>query len=144
MLLLELQEPSDLSILLEWQGFDLADSSRSLGLDWDVALAAVDLEAVSAERLATLVTGAPSNGTGLLPAEARSFFRATRVTSADGRQEAGYAVLVGISGSGTIECDAGGPIAVRGGMTIVVPASSGSWQVSGDVALVACKPADLP
>ena len=144
MLLLELQEPSDLSILLEWQGLDIGDTSSSLGLSWDVALAAVDLQQMSSDRLATLVTGAgtPANGAGLLPAEARSFFRATRVSAADGRQDAGYAVLVATSGSGTIECDAGGPISVSKGMTIVVPASSGSWHVSGEVALVACKPGD--
>ena len=42
-LLLELQEPEDLSILLEWGGFAL-DGERDghLGLGFDLALSAVD------------------------------------------------------------------------------------------------------
>jgi mannose-6-phosphate isomerase len=143
MLLLELQEPSDLSIMLEWQGLDVGDSGGSLGLAWDVALAVVDLQAFSADRLATLVRRGSANGAGLLPAEARSFFRATRVTAADGLQDAGYAVLVAISGSGLIACEAGGSVPVNKGMTVVMPASTGPWQTTGDLALVACKPGAL-
>ena len=43
MLIVELQEPTDLSILLEWEGFGIDDEqAATLGLGWDVALASVE------------------------------------------------------------------------------------------------------
>ncbi|CAK7241280.1 MAG: hypothetical protein STHCBS139747_002740 [Sporothrix thermara] len=55
-LLVEVQEPADLSILLEWAGFDL-DGMRDghLGLGWDTALTAVDCCGHSREQVAQLV-----------------------------------------------------------------------------------------
>ena len=45
-LIAELQEPTDLSILLEWDGFGIADEqAATLGLGWDVALASVERSA---------------------------------------------------------------------------------------------------
>ena len=42
-LIAELQEPTDLSILLEWDGFGIDDEqAATLGLGWDVALASVE------------------------------------------------------------------------------------------------------
>ena len=42
-LIAELQEPTDLSVLLEWDGFGIADEqAATLGLGWDVALASVE------------------------------------------------------------------------------------------------------
>ncbi len=44
--LVELQEPTDLSILMEWEGFDLDGAADGhLGLGFDVALGAVDRRA---------------------------------------------------------------------------------------------------
>ena len=37
-LLVELQEPTDLSVLLEWDGFELTEAEGHLDLGWDRAL----------------------------------------------------------------------------------------------------------
>ncbi len=45
-LIVELQQPTDLSVLLEWDGFGIEDEDEAtLGLGWDVALGCVDLAA---------------------------------------------------------------------------------------------------
>ena len=45
-LLLELQEPTDFSVLLEWEGFQLSPHDGHLKLGWDRALEALDRDAV--------------------------------------------------------------------------------------------------
>src|SRR5207248_1253562 len=44
-LLVELQEPSDFSIICEWRGFPIAPEDSHLGLGWDRALEALNLDA---------------------------------------------------------------------------------------------------
>ena len=64
----ELQEPTDLSILLEWSGFEIDGATDGhLGLGFDVALAAVDRRGWSADDISGL-RGATAESTGeLLP-----------------------------------------------------------------------------
>ena len=50
-LLLELQEPSDLSVLVEWQRFGVNSGAEHLSLGWDAALAAADRSAADASAL---------------------------------------------------------------------------------------------
>ena len=53
---LELQEPTDFSVLLEWDGFDIdGQTDGHLGLGFDVALGAVRTDAVSTDQLDGLV-----------------------------------------------------------------------------------------
>src|SRR4051812_1784937 len=40
-LMVEVQEPTDLSVLLEWDGFELTEADGHLGLGWDTALQAL-------------------------------------------------------------------------------------------------------
>jgi mannose-6-phosphate isomerase len=49
--IVELQEPTDYSVLLEWQGFRVDPEAGHLGLGWQLALACVDRSAWPAERL---------------------------------------------------------------------------------------------
>ena len=46
LLIVELQEPTDLSVLLEWDGFELTEAEGHLELGWDRALQALDTAAV--------------------------------------------------------------------------------------------------
>ena len=41
-LMVEVQEPTDLSVLLEWEGFELTEDEGHLDLGWDTALRALD------------------------------------------------------------------------------------------------------
>ena len=145
MLILELQEPTDFSILLEWRGFQI-DGARDghLGLGFDVALEAVEKDATSVARLDRLVRRSraePDPGASLLPPDADSFFRAGSVAGGTASMPAGFGVLVVTGGEGELECGAAAPIAVRAGMTLVIPTAAGPWRLRGDVAVICCRPA---
>lgn len=71
-LLVELQEPEDVSILVEWAGFAIDGPALGhLGLGFDRALGAIETRARTADEIAALVHRAGSAGP-LLPAEAES------------------------------------------------------------------------
>lgn len=145
MLILEVQEPTDFSVLLEWRGFQI-DGSRDghLGLGFDVALGAVEMDALPVAQLAGLVRRAgedADSSAGLLPSGADPFFRAESVSGGGASLPAGFGVLVVTAGDGSVEGGLGDPIAVRAGMTLVVPAAAGPWRLHGEVAAICCRPA---
>lgn len=77
---MELQEPADLSILLEWRDSALPAEDATLGLPLEQALACIDRRACPPERLKALRGRPLSSAVGsLLPAEADPFFVAERV-----------------------------------------------------------------
>jgi mannose-6-phosphate isomerase len=146
MLLLELQEPSDFSVLLEWDGFGIDGSKDGhLGLGFGTALSAVSADATSASRLEALIVRSGSKAptkTRILPPEADSFFRADHIGDSDTEtlQPPGLAILVITAGQGqvTTECDE--IVSVHAGMTIAVPYGAGSWRLRGEVDSICCRP----
>jgi mannose-6-phosphate isomerase len=145
--LAELQEPTDLSILLEWRGF-LDDGAElgSLGLGYDRVLGAVDRTGWSAQRLAAMhrtlaEPGAGGAVTPLLPPAADPFFRAELLRpEPDLELPAGYAVWVVSGGAGTLVTEHGGALPLRRGMTVLVPHADGPARLTGDVQVVRCLP----
>lgn len=143
-LLVELQEPEDLSILVEWAGFDL-DGARDghLGLGFPVALQAVERRGRSVEEIARLVRPA-GVGESVLPAEADPFFRLERaVVDGDVELERGFAVVVVTDGSLTLET-ADGVLAMPRGTTALAPYAAGPLRISGSGELLACRPPRPP
>jgi mannose-6-phosphate isomerase len=133
-LLVEVQEPSDFSVLLEREGFPVAADDAFLGLPAEVALECVDRGAVDRDRLAQL-RGAPTGS--LLPAAAEEFFTARLLEAGD--ETAGFAVLVAVDGAGTLTGD-WGRMPVPRGTTIALPAGAGAARVEGAVRIVRCGP----
>ncbi len=130
-LLAEVQEPEDLSILLEWEGFDLdgvADGHLDLG--FDRALAAVTTSALRGPELDALITRGISNGSTLAPA-ADPYFRLDRVTLPR-VLPAGLSIVIGLTGT-TVLSTRAGELAVTTGTTVLVPAAAGeqSYRVAG-------------
>ncbi|HWM09034.1 MAG TPA: class I mannose-6-phosphate isomerase, partial [Solirubrobacteraceae bacterium] len=119
-LMVELQEPTDFSVLLEWDGFELTEDEGHLNLGWDVALKALNREGWSAERARAL------RGRDL-HAEAAPFFRAEWVCGGDTLDQ-GFSILVGLSGDGRL---AGLPFGR--GSTVLVPYAAGDTALEGDV-----------
>lgn len=127
---LELQEPTDLSILLEWQGFAVDGTKDGhLDLGFDVALQAVDLTAVMDTDLDRLVVPAEAIDaaglTSVLPAAADGFFRAHRFDTSDGAVPvaAGFGVVVVLGGQGVVAAAAGSQEVRRGDVVLVAHAS---------------------
>ncbi len=135
---LELQEPTDLSILLEWQGFAV-DGARDghLDLGFDTALQAVDLSAVSDSDLDHLVLPREDiERAGLvttMPAAADSYFRAHRFDASDGPVSvaAGFAIVLVLGGRGVLGSPAGSLEVARGDV-VLVPYAAGEYTLHGD------------
>ena len=146
MFVLELQEPTDLSILLEWDGFAIGEESSHLGLGMDVALDALRLEALDDRELTTLILPreeVPSSTiASLLPPAADPWFRAHRVRPGDIRVDAGFAVVLVTEGEGILVAEQGDRFALRRGDAVIVPWASGAWGVEGRVEALVCRPPD--
>ena len=138
-LLAEVQEPEDLSILLEWEGYALDGlADGHLGLGFDIALEAIDRRGYTREAIEALVTRKVQSGPALVDSST-DFFRLDRVVVAT-RFGAGFAVVIVLDGiveltdfTGSVQC-------FRPGSTVVVPAAAGAFTLAGGVALVARPP----
>jgi mannose-6-phosphate isomerase len=136
LLIVELQEPSDMSVLLEWDGFGIEDEDEAtLGLGWDTALGCVERDA----RDAAPLRGPHTDGAvaELLPPAASSFFTAQRVAPVGGATElhAGFAVVVVLDGAGAI---AG--LDVERGDALLVPHAAGQITAEGELTAIVCRP----
>jgi mannose-6-phosphate isomerase len=130
-LIVEVQEPTDLSILLEWRGFAGSEDEASLGLGWETALRCVDRSATDPDRLRGRQ----------LPAAAGGFFRAEQIeASAPAELGRGFAILVFTEGAAVLHPEDGEPLEVGRGDTVLVPWSAGDCRLEGKAAAVACRP----
>ena len=157
-LVVEVQEPTDLSILLEWEGLAVdGDRDGHLDLGFPTALQALDLSVWTPEHLdRCLLPATPvaaGAGTGLLsalPAAADPYFRADHVATVDTaggapvQVAAGFAVLVVTGGAGELCTTAPGPdgscTPLRSGDVAVVPWCAGDWTLTGRLDGVLCRP----
>lgn len=97
----ELQEPTDLSILVEWAGYAIDGAADGhLGLGFATALAAVDRRGWTVDQVAAL-RGARAADVGELLPDAAPYFRAERFRGgAD--LDPGFGVLVVVAGTGAL------------------------------------------
>jgi mannose-6-phosphate isomerase len=145
---LELQEPTDFSLMLEWAGFDLDPAAATLGLEPDLARECVQRTALRPHHLDALrvrAAGASSSPLGLesaLPARADPFFRAERIRSTHSpvTLDPGFSVLVVLAGAGRITSERGGSLALRRGGTTLIPHAAGGTTLSGSLDAVRCRP----
>jgi mannose-6-phosphate isomerase len=144
-LLVELQEPADLSMLLEWRGFGTEDADdATLGLGWEAVLGCVEL----AGRDPAELRAARGDGNGavssLLPATADRYFRAERIApSPAATVERGFAILVVAEGSGSMHYGDGDPLPLRRGDAVLMPWVAGECQLEGELVAIACRPPAL-
>jgi mannose-6-phosphate isomerase len=127
-LLVEIQEPTDFSVLLEYEAFGLDGGHLELG--WDLALRCVDRSAWSPERVAAL----RGDENRLLPAAADEFFTATRLRG-PATLPAAFSVVVVVGGAGTLAGEHDEQ-AVRRGDTLLVPHAAGPLRLTGTVEAV--------
>jgi mannose-6-phosphate isomerase len=137
-LLVELQEPEDLSINLEWAGFPLTSEGSNLGLGWDRALEALDRTAWDDERLASITR--PGAAPSILGSDADPYFRAERLQGG-APLDAGFSILVATDGAGTLRT-AGGSLELRRGSAVLVPYGAGEGELTGGLTVLRSRPAD--
>jgi mannose-6-phosphate isomerase len=114
-LIAELQEPTDFSLLCEHDGFPIAQEDSHLGLGWEAAVTALDLRAHEPIRS--------------LPPEAATFFWADDVAEAPGR----FAVLLVLEGEGAVD-----GTSARPGSAFAIPAAAEELRVEGELRVLRC------
>jgi mannose-6-phosphate isomerase len=144
--IVELQEPTDFSVLLEWDGFDLdGRADGHLGLGFDVALGAVRTEALAASDVDRLIRRAAGAEAGaarpVLPEDADPYFRAWAVDSraAAVTVPAAFTVVVVMDGTGTLRW-AGGQSTINRGDALVIPFGAGALTFEGAITAVVAQP----
>lgn len=150
--LLELQEPTDLSIVAETRGVPVEPVDAHLGLGWELALDAIDRRGLGPDDLDALrlvpfpppIAGALPRAR-LLPPAADPFFRAERWTVRGESvpiDERAFLVGVVIRGEGEASVRGGEAVPLRPGVAFAVPARGlpGLSITATDLELVACLP----
>ncbi|GAB3276652.1 class I mannose-6-phosphate isomerase [Parasphingorhabdus pacifica] len=142
--IVELQQPTDFSVTLEWQGF-LADAeSAFLGMNHHTALRTVNRKGFDDTALTQLIKHTARRDeprVSLLAPDAADFFRADRLHPRGGLDlEASFGVLIALDGNGLLRCADGSEVPVHRGNTLVIPHTAGDAQLEGDVVAVHCRP----
>lgn len=144
-LVLELQEPTDLSVMLEHRRFGLEEAHAFLDLPRDLALRSVDTRAVAEADVAQLRRrwSDVREVASALPGQAARFFRAQVVSTATrpASLDAGFSVIVVVDGRGTIETEHGaGPMLIGRGDVLLTAHRAGRVRVEGGVTVIRCMP----
>ncbi len=142
-LLVELQEPTDFSIMLEQPV--AGGLQPELGLGWDVALEAVDRAGLREPRLRSLA-GMPRplrvGASALLPAAADPYFRAERIEPQTiSELDPGFSIIIVLEGEGRLAAGAD-EHRLRRGDTVLIPHAAGPAGIYGALVGVRCRPAD--
>lgn len=146
--IIEVQEPTDFSVLLEWEGFEIdGRTDGHLGLGMDVALGCVDRSGWGADRVRDCwgdrprPADAPRGVRPLLHAEADPYFRAERVRpDPEADLDPAFSIVVVVDGAGQLATEAGGTTPLRRGQTLLLPHAAGPATVSGHIDVVRCRP----
>ncbi len=133
--IVELQQPTDLSVTLEWRDFLGDEAGGHLGIGFDTALGCVDRSGW-ADRLDQLVRHGDSAGDLFGRPD---FFRAERIHGG-AALDASFGVLVVLAGDGTLRTEKAGEVPLRRGDTFVLPHAAGESGVDGDVTAIRCLP----
>lgn len=140
----ELQQPTDFSLTIEWRNFLDDPDKGHLGLGFDTALQALDTSGWDDERLAGIVkhtADEPGSTVDLLAAGSAEFFRADQLRPSPALAlDPSFAVFVALDGQGTLRTEHGGEIAVAKGETLVVPHAAGQLELAGDLTVIRCRP----
>ena len=140
---LELQEPTDLSALLEWEGFAVDGiKDGHLGLGFETVTDALMLDPLSNSEFDSLVMRNIFSGGALrsvLPIKADGYFRA-HLAPGIGDFEAGFAIVLVLDGAGEITFTSAPAIQITKGDALVIPHAAGAYSISGANVIVSRPP----
>lgn len=142
---LELQEPTDLSILLEWDGFAVdGDKDGHLNLGFDKALEALRLTPLSMDEEREIITKFEMDGQrsgAIFNSIADSFFRADYLTAGHDKIEAGFGIFLALAGEGLMIFDIDQPLEIKQGDAVVIPYSAGGFTLRSCSGILSRPPA---
>lgn len=142
---LELQEPTDLSLLLEWRETGLSREQALLRLEPKLAVEALRADALGFDHLLALWRrdeGGPGEGAfELLPEAAQGHFHAQHVFPGEGVElPAGFAVAVVTEGRGGLRIGASS-LDLSAGDALLLPWAAGGVKAEGEMRMILCRPA---
>lgn len=142
---LELQEPTDLSILLEWDGFAVdGDKDGHLNLGFETALDALRLSPLTKAENDEIFTGFDSSSPkshAIFKSVANPFFRADYLTGDDKKVEAGFGIFLCLTGDGELVFENSENIKVSRGDAVVIPFNAGSFTINNCGGILSRPPA---
>ena len=140
---LELQEPTDMSALLEWNDFAVDGvKDGHLGLGFDTVLDALrytPIDKVEAEKLVTPKRLFGESDAAVFTQAANPYFRADYLTGKASKVDAGFAILLVLDSAGSLTFSNSETMDVEKGDAILIPYSNGEWTLNGASGIV-CRP----
>ena len=140
---LELQEPTDLSALLEWNDFAVDGvKDGHLGLGFDTVLDALrytPIEKAEAEKLVFADRLFTQTDASVFTDVANPYFRADYLTGKGSKIGAGFSIFLTLDGSGNIAFENAPAMDIQKGDAILIPHSAGGWTLNGASGVV-CRP----
>lgn len=136
----EVQEPEDMSILLEWRDFELdGRQDGHLGLGFKTALDAVEKKMRTEKEIAGLVR---DEGTGsVLVSEANEYFVLERLRFEEQEAcQAGFAIMIVLGGKVELLSQYGKTITMERGGTAVIPHGAGQLTLRGSGEVLIARP----
>ena len=141
---LELQEPTDLSILLEWDGFAVdGDKDGHLDLGYEVALDALRLEPLTEQEISQIITRfdkEKNTSQRIFNSIADDFFRADYLSGDNTVVDAGFGILLILEGSGKLEFSDSSTLKVEAGDAVVIANAAGSFTLRGATGIISRPP----
>jgi mannose-6-phosphate isomerase len=144
-LLAELQQPTDFSVLMEWEGFAIdGPQVGHLGLGFDTALGALDRSPWTGDDLDRALSDRGEARPGvetLFPLGADPFFRAERIRGDGTTLDRSFSVLLVTDGRGLLLGD-GWELRLSRGDAVLVPHAAGGCALTGGADVIRCMPPD--
>jgi mannose-6-phosphate isomerase len=141
---LELQEPTDLSILLEWDGFAVdGDKDGHLNLGFDTALDALKLEPLTEQQQGQIVSRfvqSEKSSHAIFKSIADNFFRADYLTGDSKRVEPGFGIFLVLSGDGVMKFSNAQDLTVNTGDAVLIPYSAGEFSIENCAGIISRPP----
>ena len=142
--LIELQEPSDMSVVVEWRNAGVTNGDEHLQLGWETVLPAADIDAAAPVHVpARRAEAGRSSLKRLLPPEADSYFRAEQLIVQKNEPlqlQPQFSILIGTDGELTLGGEAGESLSVVMGTAVVIPFGAGMTTLSGAGTAIRCLP----
>jgi mannose-6-phosphate isomerase len=141
---LELQEPTDLSALLEWNDFAVDGvKDGHLGLGFDTVLDALrytPIEKAEADKLVFANRLFTQTDASVFTDVANPYFRADYLTGKGSKIGAGFSIFLTLDGSGNIAFENALAMEIQKGDAILIPHSAGGWTLNGASGVVSRPP----
>ncbi len=140
-MVVELQEPSDLSVLCEWEGFQIDGLKHGhLGLGFPTALTAVDTKARTRDEAMRLVTNGVVSES-VCAEESNEYFVLERLhVDGEASTRCGFAIMIVLEGDVALATEKSDALALKKGSTVVIPHDDGELKLQGKADVLVARP----